>query len=375
MRSPLAALTLLLTALPAFACSVCGASWKSKTTLREWFHQSKAVVSGTLKNPKPNPTGTGGTTEFHFATTLKSDPLVEKKASVVIPQYFPVVGNTAPDYLFFFDDLNGTPTVAYGVPGSAAVVNYLTAAAKLDPKDATALLAFYFRHLDDADPTVAADAFTEFAKAPDADILKAKGKFDPAKLAVLLADPKTPDDRLGVFAALLGLCGEAKHVPVFTTLLKDPLPERVGANLAGVMSGYVLLDPKGGWKQVRERLADPKAGFDRKLAPLSAVRFLQAGRGADIKAEVLDVYAGLIADPDLADLVIEDLRRWGWWDKTADVLGTWGKPAGEVREVKKAIVRYALTCPEKEAAAFLARVRKSDEALVDKVELSLKVQK
>jgi hypothetical protein len=286
-----------------------------------------------------------------------------------------VVGDTSPDYLFFFDEVNGTPNVAYGVPSSAAVVDYLTAVAKLDPKDTTAQLAFYFNHLDATDPTVSADAFAEFAKASDADILKAKGKFDPATLAKLLADAKTPDDRLGVFAALLGLCGEAKHLTTFTALLKEPLPERVAANMAGILTGYVLLDPKAGWEHVRAMLSDSTASFDRKLAPLSAVRFLQATRGADIKADVLGVYGGLIADPDMADLVIEDLRRWGWWDETAAVLAAWGKPAGEVREVKKAIVRYALTCPDDAAKTFLAGVRKTDAALVDKVEQSLKVQK
>lgn len=375
MRSHLAALVLVLVAIPATACSVCGGSWAGKNTLREWFHQSKAVVSGTLKNPKPNPTGNGGSTEFHFATALKSDTLVEKRTSLVIPQYFPVVGDTSPEYLFFFDDGNGNATVAYGVPSSAALVKYLTAASKLDPKETAAQLAFYFQHLDAADPTVAADAFAEFAKAPDADILKARSKFDTVKLTRLLTDPKTPDDRVGLLAALLGLCGEGKHATVFTDLLHEPLTERVSTNLAGILTGYVLLDPMGGWKQLRARLTDPKSSFDRKLAPLSAVRFLQATRGVDLKAEILDVYGGLVADPDLADLVIEDLRRWAWWDKTAEVLAAWGKPAGEVREVKKAIVRYALTCPKDEAKSFLAGVRKSDAALVEKVEQSLKVQK
>lgn len=365
---------LLLFALPAAACSVCGSALKSKNTLREELAQCKAAVVGTLKNPKPNPSGTGGTTEFHFAKLLKSSAVVEKKSGVTIPQYFPVIGDTPPDYLFFFDDINGQPTVTGGVPSSAAVVEYLSAAAKLDPNDVPARLAFYFKHFDAADPTVAADAFLEFAKAPDADILKAKTGFDPAKLVVLLADPKTPEERLGVFAALLGLCGEAKHTMVFTELLKEPLTDRAKANLGGILAGCVLLDAKAGWAATRKVLADDKRAFDQRLSALGTVRFLQATR-AEAKGDVLAVCKELLASPDLADLVVEDLRRWGWWDLTADVFAVWDKPAGEVREVRKAVVRYALTCPKDEAKSFLDAARKADAKLVSQVEASEKLKR
>ncbi len=374
MRSPVAVAVLLLSAWPVAACSVCGPALLGKNTLREELTQSKAAVVGTLKNPKANSSGTGGTTEFHFAKTLKTAAIVEKKAGVTVPQYFPVVGDTPPDYLFFFDEVNGQPTISGGVPSTAAVVDYLTAAAKLDAKDAPARLAFYFKHLDAADPTVAADAFLEFAKAPDADILKAKAGFDADRLVKLLANPKTPDDRLGVFAALLGLCGEAKHVAVFAELLKEPLTERVRGSLGGVLAGLVLLEPKAGWKAVRTVLGDDKRPFEQRLSALGTVRFLQATR-SEAKADVLAACGGMLGSTDFADLVIEDLRRWGWWDLTAEVFAAWGQPAGEVREVKKAIVRYALTCPKADAKVFLDSARKADAKLVAQVEQSEKLKR
>ena len=363
----------LLLAAPACACSVCGGSLAGKTTLREQYSQAAAVVAGTLKNPKPDPKGIGGSTEFHFAKPRSSPPpSVEGKTALVVPHYFPVVGQTPPDYLFFLDDVDGKAVVGGGVPSSAAVVDYLKAVAQLDPKDTPARLAFYFKHLDAADPTVSADAFLEFAKAADADLSAAKAKFDPTKLAKWMADPKTPEERLGVYAALLGLCGEAKHTKVFAALLREPLAERVQGNLAGVFSGYALLDAPAGWKAIRGQFADPKAAFDRKLAALSAVRFLQAGRPKEMRAGILGVYADLLADADAADLVIDDLRRWGWWDKTADVLAVWGTPAGGVKEVRKAVLRYALACPEDAAKRFVAAARKEDAKLVERVEGTLK---
>jgi hypothetical protein len=78
----------------------------------------------------------------------------------------------------------------------------------------------------------------------------------------------------------------------------------------------------------------------------------------------------LLASPDFADLVIEDLRRWEWWDLSNEVFGAWDKPPGEVREVKKAILRYALACPKNEAKIFVTAARKADAKLVAQVEAS-----
>lgn len=372
MRSAVVALVLL--SAPAFACSVCGPGLQNKNTLREELAQAKAAVAGTLKNAKANPTGTGGSTEFHFGKTIKTAAVVEKKSGVIISQYFPVVGDTAPDFLFFFDEVNGQPTVMAGVPSSPAVIDYLTAVAKLDAKDPAARLAFYFKHLDAADPTVSADAFLEFAKAPDADILKAKAGFNADRLVRLLTNGKTPDERLGVFAALLGLCGEAKHMAVFADLLKEPLADRVRANLGGVLAGVVLLDPKAGWKAVRAVLADDRRPFEQRLSALGTLRFLQATR-PDAKADVLAACNAMLTSADFADLVVEDLRRWGWWDLSTDVFAAWTSPAGEVREVKKAIVRYALACPEAAAKTFLDAARKADAKLVAQVEQSEKLKR
>lgn len=375
MRPTLVAFALLFALHTAHACSVCGGSVLGKNTLREELQQAKAAVAGTLKNPKANPSGTGGTTEFHFTKTLKTAAIVDKKAGVTIPQYFPVIGDTPPDYLFFFDEVNGNATVTGGVPSSTAVLDYLNAAAKLDPKDVPARLAFYFKHLDSPDPTVAADAFLEFAKAPDADILKAKAGFDADRLTKLLANPKTAEERLGVYAALLGLCGEAKHTKVFTELLKEPLTDRAKTNLGGFLAGYVLLDPKAGWKATTAVLTDDKRKFEERYAAFRTVRFLQATRPTESKTEVLTACASVLADADLGDLVIGDLHRWAWWDLTASVFAVWSKPAGEVREVKKAIIRYALACPKEEAKTFLDAARKADAKLVAQVEQSEKLKR
>src|SRR5262249_8038523 len=149
---------------------------------------------------------------------------------------------------FFGAATNGTLDLSFGVPASPAVVEYLKAAAALDDKDPAKKLGFFFKHLDSTDSTIATDAFVEFAPASDAELLKAAGPFDVAKLRKLIADPNTPTDRLGVFALLLGTCGGPADAAFLAGLLKAGAPsERTSAAFGGLLAGYVLLAPKDAW--------------------------------------------------------------------------------------------------------------------------------
>jgi hypothetical protein len=74
---------------------------------------------------------------------------------------------------------------------------------------------------------------------------------------------------------------------------------------------------------------------------------------------------------DLADQAIEDLRRWGYWDLTVDVLSQFPKPTHTAPITRRCIVRYALCCPNEEAKRFIVAVRQTDPKLVKDVEASL----
>ena len=105
------------------------------------------------------------------------------------------------------------------------------------------------------------------------------------------------------------------------------------------------------------------------------MRFLQSTRGAECKSEVLKCCAALVPHGDLADQAIEDLRRWGYWDLTADVLAQFGKPTHAAPIVRRAILRYALCAPGDESKRFVAAVRQSDPKLVKSVEEMLELYK
>jgi hypothetical protein len=357
---------------PAAACTFCGGGLTTRQTLREHFQRANYVAHGKLANPRFDPDGGSGSTELHVAKVLRPDPAVGDRAVVVLPRYLPVIGDTPAGYLVFCATAGGKPDPLHGVPATDAVTGYLLGAAKLDDKDAVARLGYCFKHLDSADPTVAADAFLEFARASDADIVKARSVLDPAKVRKLFTNPDTPSERLGVFALLLGLCGEKADADMLAGLIdRQPTPERVRENLGGMLAALTLLDEGRGWVAADAVLSDAKRPFDQRLAAIGTVQFFRATRPA-AKPQILRCYRALLAKGDLADMAADDLRRWGWWDLTPDVLKHFDAPTHAAPVVRRGIVRYALQCPAEEAKHFVATVRQKDPKLIEKVEESLK---
>ncbi|QDU22766.1 hypothetical protein [Urbifossiella limnaea] len=370
-----AALALLLIAAePAAACTFCDGGFRGRQTLRLHHAGAKAVLAGQLRNPRVDANAPGGgTTEFHVTVVLKDDPARGGRAVLTLPKYLPVIGDTPPDYLIYCDVVNGTLDPTFGLSAPAAVVEYARAAAAATDADPAKQLGFFFRRLDHAQPVVAADAFLEFAKAADADILKAAPAFDRAKLRTLIAAPATPTERLGVFAFLLGSCGAADDAAFLAALLTaNPPAERTSAAFGGLLAGYILLKPQDGWAFAATVLADERRGYGDRLSAVNTVRFFQATRPAESKPNVLRCCAALLPCGDLADQAVEDLRRWGYWELTADVLAQFPKPTHAAPIVRRAIVRYALTCPNDDARRFVAALRQSDPRLVADVEEMLR---
>lgn len=353
---------------PATACTFCGGGVSSRQTLREHFQQAKFVAYGQLKNPRFDPNGTMSTTDFHVAQVLKNYEKLGNQAVLTLPKYVPVIGNTAPDFLIFATVVDGKPDPLHGLPATPSVTEYVKSVCKLDEKDATKRLVFYFTYLDSHDPILAGDAFLEFAKASDAEITAARAALNPATLRKLLANVETPVDRLGVYAMMLGLCGTTEDQLAFSKLLEtQPLPDRIRDNLGGYLAAITLLDPDAGWATVEAISIDAKRPYAERLSAIGTVRFFHTTRPQETKAQVLKCYRGLLAHSDLADMAIEDLRRWGYWELTSDILSQFSKPTHSGRLIRRSIVYYALSCPGANAARFVNAVQISDPKLVETV--------
>src|SRR5207247_11387012 len=138
---------------------------------------------------------------------------------------------------------------------------------------------------------------------------------------------------------------------------------------------YIQLRPEEGWEQALATLRDEKKPFPVRFAVLRTLRFFHGWKPRETQARVLRGLAAVLPQGDLADLAIEDLRRWQLWDLTAPVLAQYGKKSHDAPLMRHAIVRYALSCPKAEATQFVAERRRQEPEVVKDVEESLQFEK
>jgi len=253
-------------------------------------------------------------------------------------------------------------------------MQYLQGALALPGKDRTRALLYFFNYLDHADETVALDAFLEFARSTDEEVGQVTRHLPPARLRRLLQDPKTPPERLGLYAFLLGAAGGEQDAELLRKLIESPTDRTVSA-LDGLLCGYIHLRPQEGWNLTVKLLGDSKKSFSQRFAVSRVLRFYLGWKPAESKAQVLRGLDVMLPDGEVADLAVEDLRRWKIWDLTAKVLAQYGKPSHDSPIVRRAIVRYALVCPQPEARRFVDELRRRDPDLIRDLQEGLEIEK
>src|SRR5262249_15421905 len=161
----LTAVTAAVAPVAAVACSICTPDIQRRQSLRQEAGLARLVVYGKLTESRIGADG-NGQTDVTIEQVVKDDPFLAGKRTITVPRFIPVDPKQPPHYLIFCDVFQNKLDPYRGSPvQSAAVVDYLKGAMALDEKDRTKALQYYFKHLDSADPDVAADAFLEFAKA------------------------------------------------------------------------------------------------------------------------------------------------------------------------------------------------------------------
>jgi hypothetical protein len=158
-------------------------------------------------------------------------------------------------------------------------------------------------------------------------------------------------------------------------MLDDP-QKRVSTGVDGILAGYALLAPKDGWDYIKGILGDPKKEFMLRYAGLRSVRFFWESRPDVYEKKVLrDGILQLLDQSDIADLAIEDLRKWKQTDLVEQVLALNDKSSHNIPIVRRSILRFALSCPkDAKAAAFVQTLRKKDPEYVKDVEELLKLE-
>lgn len=370
MRLTVAAL--LLAAVPAAACPFC--STQGQTLANELNSADMIVVATVVKAIQDPADFTKSSTELRVEKTIKPHPAFADATTFSVPRYIPTPKGEAPPKVLMFCYVNTDPADAghaalASVPAvfpqyrkatidayrgdeikpNSKLPDYLEQARKLQTAPTKDRLKFYFDNLEANDLFISSDAYMEFGNADYKDVKPLAATLSPDTLTKWLTDANTAPSRYGLYGMLLGHCGKAEHAATLKKLIADP-DNAFSLGLDGMLAGYLLLDPKGGWDYLSGLAADRKKEFTTRYAALRTVRFLREHRpDVTTEDELLRVMKVFTDTGDIADMAIEDLRKWGRWDQTEYVLGLAALKTHDDPLVKRAILRFAIHASRTEA--------------------------
>jgi hypothetical protein len=366
-------------AVSVSACPFC--SMQGKTLTGE-VQDAAMVLYGSLKNARLAAGGTGeGTTDLQIDAVIKKHEILGNNKQITLDRYVPEDKNYK--YLVFCDVFKGKvdPYRGVAVKADSAIDKYLTGALAVKDKDLGQRLRFFFDYLDNEDSEISNDAYKEFGNADYKDVREMYKNLPRQKLIQWLSDPKTPAFRHALYASMLGHCGKEEDAALLRKMLDDP-EQRASSGVDGLMAGYIMLQPKAAWEYLQGILKDPAKEFTLRYAGLRTIRFFYDNR-PDIlpKKQLVQGTAALLDQSDIADLAIEDLRKWHDWSLADRILGLYGKKSHDIPIIRRSILRYALGYlgdaknPKDSAAAkFVADLRMKDPQMVKDAEELLKLE-
>lgn len=378
----LAAVVCLSFTAPAAACPGCGPP--TGQTLTNEVAQADFILYGTLGNAKPDPKEPGstkGTTDMVIDAVVKEHALVKGKKVFTIPRFVP------PDpkpfkYMVFFNVVNGDVDPYRGVivGTDSKLPEYVTGALAVKQKDVVTRLRYFFNYLESSEIEISADAYNEFAVAEYKEVAELAPKLPADTLLKWLKDPNTRASRYGLYGLLLGHApGDRAALAKEVRQLLDAPENKFTSGLDGMLMGYTLLDKKAGYEYLLKLISDPEKEFLVKHAGLKALRFFWEYRPDVLsKEQVLAGMTALLAHADLADMPIDDLRKWKAWEMTGEVLKWAGQPSHNTLPINnRAILKFAMAASWADpknaaAAAHVEKVRKENPERVQLVEELLK---
>lgn len=355
----------------AGCCPFC--SSMGGKTLAEDVTEASIVLYGTLSNAKPG--DPEGTTDFNVLNLVKGHAMVDGKKVITLPRFIPLPEKNDQTFIAFVAVIDNKLDLYRLIQvEDKGYLDYLLGSVKSAKLKTSERLQFYFPYLESRIADVSTDAYKEFSVAPFADIKIAAKRFDPDRLIGWIQSKETQGYKLGLYGCLMGVCGRPKDAELLRSLLTGPVDRRPLTGVDGIMGGYCMLDPKAGPSFVLDALCDAKQDFNFRYAALRTVRFILQEMPQVDRKELFAQMSKAITSPDIADLVIDEFRQNKIWTPTETVLGMYDKPDYSLSVVKRAIIRFALKCPDEKATQFVATLRKKEPQLVGDVEEILRFE-
>jgi hypothetical protein len=365
---------LVLASLGTYSATACPFCMEGGgPTLLGDYKLAEIVLLGTCSNARLTDGNLGeGETDVKIEHVFKGQDRIGGKKSITIPKYLP---NAKNKYLLFMDVYKGKfdPYKGIELTDGNQIVEYLNKAIKLQNASVGDRLKMCAKYLTSPDFDVSMDAYREFAKADYKDYAGMAKTLNPKEIAAWLQDPKTPAYRYGLYGSLLGHCGTKEHGDLLRHMIEDP--KKVGSGIDGLMAGYLLIAKDAGLEYLKSILKDERQPFDMRYAALRTVRFFwDQGPAIFSKKNLTAAETLALKHFDMADLAIEDLRRWQCWDVSAQVLPLFNDKNYDLMVIRRAILRYALQCPNADAREFVKQQRQRRPEWVRDIEEILRLE-
>jgi hypothetical protein len=245
------------------------------------------------------------------------------------------------------------------------------AAAPSTSRPAAERLRWFAVRLEHPDPTIAADAFTEFGLAPFADVRAAAATIDPGRLRAWISEPGIDARRRGLYGLLVGIVAATTEHPAVATGCVDALRHAVAApaddfraGFDGLLAGVLVAEGERGLDFLRDR-----GLFDRNARPLdqrhllAALRFAAESLADTIpRGRIVTATTALVASPAVAADATVDLARYQAWDAVAVVSPLWDSFGTDDPLIRRAVAGYLTACPLPAAKQELERIRSRNPA-------------
>jgi hypothetical protein len=363
------------------ACPFCSMSGETLLSLAD---QSNMILYGTLRpgmsDNNPNDIA-AGTSVLTIEKVVKPNANF-KDGKLTINRYIPTEAEGKVKFLVFCDIYKGKidPFRGMAVRADSDMPKYLEGALAVQKEPLAKRLRFFFDYLDNADTEIALDAYKEFGNADYKDYSPIAATLPAEKVSGWLKSDKTASFRLGLYASMLGHCGQSEPEKYYQQLrgLLEAQDKMALSGVDGILAGMILLQPKEGWAYLTAILKDGKKAFATRYAALRTARFFWENRSDVVpKKDVVEAVSLMLHQSDAADLAVEDLRKWQAWEKAGEVLDLKKTDAYDLPIVRRAVLRYALVAAPHVPAAkeYVDALRKSDPAAVADAEEILRLER
>jgi len=373
-RGPERAVTMLVAAAIALgtaaaaACPFCGTVGRSLAERRD---AAAVVAVGESAGPARDDGAGGRSQPFRIDQRLRGEAAAVVAGGHVLADVPGPIAGTA--ILFATPAADGAGGLVWSaVAADETLLGHVVAAPPVTQPDVDRL-RWYAGRLEHPDAAIAADAFTEFGRAPFASVRAASDAIDPDRLAAWVDEPGIDARRRGLYGLLLGVVTAASRDPGRRAVFLAALHRAVDAPGAdfragydGILAGLLVAEAETGLDALRDRgLLRPDARPLDQRHLLAALRFAAESLPDRIpRSRIVAATTDLLASPAVAADATIDLARYEAWDAVDEVAGLWESRGADDPLIRRAVAGYLAACPLPAARQRLDALRGRQPDLV-----------